>query len=72
MAEVKFLEVYAPTGRKRMVDGVEKDEYWPKIGVAFPLKDGNGFSIKLDSLPLNGQLVVKPPKPKADKGSEGI
>lgn len=72
MAEVKFLEVYAPTGRKRMVDGVEKDEYWPKIGVAFPLKDGTGFSIKLDSLPLNGQLVVKPPKPKADKGSEGI
>lgn len=68
MAEVKFLEVFAPTGRKRIVDGVEKDEFWPKIGVAFPLKDGSGFSIKLDSLPLNGSLVVKAPKPKEGEG----
>jgi len=72
MAEVKFLEVYAPTGRKRIVDGVEKDEFWPKIGVAFPMKDGSGFSIKLDSLPLNGQLVVRAPKPKKDDAPEGI
>jgi hypothetical protein len=72
MAEVKYLEVFAPTGRKRMVDGVEKDEYWPKIGVAFPMKSGMGFSIKLDSLPLNGELVVKPPRPKEDKGEGGI
>lgn len=70
MADVKYLEVWAPTGRKRMVDGVEKEEYWPKIGVAFPLKDGNGFTIKLDSLPLNGTLIVKPPRPK--KQEEGI
>jgi hypothetical protein len=71
MADVKFLEVFAPTGRKRMVDGVEKDEYWPRIGVAFPMKNGMGFSIKLDSLPLNGELVVKPPKPKKEE-PEGI
>jgi hypothetical protein len=71
MAEVKYLEVFAPTGRKRIVEGVEKDEFWPKIGVAFPLKDGSGFSIKLDSLPLNGQLVVKAPKPKKEE-AEGI
>jgi hypothetical protein len=68
MADVKYLEVFAPTGRKRMVDGVEKDAYWPKIGVAFPMKDGTGFTIKLDSLPLNGELVVKPPRAKEDKG----
>lgn len=72
MAEVKFLEVYAPTGRKRIVDGVEKDEYWPKIGVAFPLKNGEGLSVKLDSLPLNGQLIIKPPKPKKGEGEGGI
>jgi hypothetical protein len=69
MAEVKYLEVFAPTGRKRIVDGVEKDEYWPKVGVAFPLKSGEpGFTIKLDSLPLNGTLIIKPPRPK--KGEE--
>ena len=72
MADVKYLEVFAPTGRKKIVDGVEKPEFWPKIGVAFPMKDGTGFTIKLDSLPLNGELVVRPPRPKKTDAPEGI
>ena len=70
---VKYLDVWAPTGRKRMRDGVEKDEPWSKVGAAFPFKDGTGFSIKLSALPLNGELIVKPPQPKdTDKPAEGI
>ena len=75
MAEtVKFLECWAPTGRMRMVEGKEKEEPWCKVGVAFPLKDGSGFSIKLAALPLNGTIIIKPPRPKLDETAapEGI
>jgi hypothetical protein len=36
------------TGRK------DKDgkSYWTKIGVMFPAREGDGFSIKLEALPL--------------------
>ena len=68
MADVKFLEVWAPTGRKSTKDP-EKDEPWARVGVAFPLKSGDGFTIKLNALPLNATLIVKPPKEKpADTG----
>ena len=45
------------TGRK---DGSGKT-YWVKIGAMFPAKEGEGFSIKLDALPLpddRGQVWV--------------
>ena len=37
--------------------------YWTKVGVAFPQKNGTGFNIQLEALPLpqmndNGQVVV--------------
>jgi hypothetical protein len=75
MADVKYLEVYAPTGRQSEKDGKMTDEPWARVGVAFPFKDGTGFSIKLNSLPLNGELIVRPPKPKEGKSTpapEGI
>ena len=72
MADVKFLDVWAPTGRTRVVDGQEKPEPWARIGVAFPMKDGSGFTIKLNSLPLDGTIIVRPPKPKAEAEPEGI
>ena len=40
--------------------------YWREIGAAWPHKDGEGFNLKLDFLPLNGaELVIR--KPKADE-----
>jgi|TARA_R100000084_G_scaffold67917_1_gene29751 hypothetical protein len=37
--------------------------YWTKVGVAFPQKNGTGFNIQLEALPLpqmndNGQVEV--------------
>ena len=32
------------------------------IGAAFAIKDGTALSLKLDALPLNGQLLLFPPK----------
>lgn len=38
---------------------------WTEIGAAWPHKDGKGFSLKLDYLPLNGaELSLRVPKPK--------
>ena len=41
---------------------------WTRVGVAFPHKDGKGFNLKLDLLPLNGaELVIR--EPQADEAS---
>lgn len=51
---------------------VRKDErsdksYWTKIGMAFANKNG-GFSLRLDALPVNGEIVLLPPKPRDEQG----
>ncbi len=36
---------------------------WREIGAAWSHKDGEGFSLKLDFLPLNGaEIVIRKPK----------
>lgn len=40
---------------------------WVRIGAAFPNKDGKGFSVKLDALPLDGELVIREPLPSDDQ-----
>ena len=40
--------------------------YWLKIGAAWPHKSGDGFTIKLDALPLNGEIVLRLPS-EADR-----
>lgn len=50
----------APTHRVYTVikrDG--QDDYWLNIGLAFPHKDGNGFNIVLQALPLDGKIVCR-------------
>jgi hypothetical protein len=40
---------------------------WHKVGACWPHDDGDGFSITLDYLPLNGgELVMRKWKPKSD------
>lgn len=60
--------VYAVTKK----DGADKSN-WRDIGAMWPHKDGEGFSLKLDFMPLNGaELVVRTPKDtdaKAEKAS---
>jgi hypothetical protein len=49
-----------------VVEGEGDNEFWTRVGGAWPHKDGKGFNIQLSSLPLNGRLVVR--EPKAAKG----
>ncbi len=46
-----------------------KKTYWSRIGAAWPNRKG-GFQIKLDTLPVNGELVLLPPKARQDADAE--
>jgi hypothetical protein len=41
-------------------DKDRKAKSWNKVGVAFPHKEGGGYTIQLRSLPIDGKLVVLP------------
>ena len=41
-----------------------KDSKWTEIGVAFPHKDGKGFDILYDVVPLNGRISLRVPSEK--------
>ena len=55
-----------PSHRVYAVTKNGDSNYWREIGAAWAHKDGEGFNLKLDFLPLNGaELVIR--KPKADE-----
>jgi hypothetical protein len=54
--------------------GGDKDtkSRWQKIGAAWPHKDGDGFNLKLEYLPLNGaEMVIRKYKPKSEVSEGG-
>ena len=36
-----------------------QDSFWTKIGAAWANKDGKGFNLVLQALPLDGRLVLR-------------
>ena len=36
-----------------------QDDFWLNLGLVFPHKDGNGFNIMLQALPLDGRIVCR-------------
>ena len=56
-----------PSHRVYAVTKEGKQKYWRAIGAAWAHEDGEGFSLKLDYLPLisGAQIVLR--KPKADE-----
>ncbi|SNS32116.1 hypothetical protein SAMN06295912_104122 [Sphingomonas laterariae] len=50
------------------VDGNGQAASWTKIGAAWPNRDGKGFNIRCEAVPLQGRIVMRAysPKPKAD------
>ncbi|MFZ4541265.1 MAG: hypothetical protein ACOYNL_05565 [Rickettsiales bacterium] len=39
-------------------DGAQKS-HWTRIGAAWAHKDGKGFSVQLDSLPIDGRSALR-------------
>ena len=49
----------------------QDDTFWLNIGAAFPHKDGKGWNLLLQALPLDGKLVLREisePEPEPVKG----
>jgi hypothetical protein len=44
---------------------------WTRIGAAWPHNSGAGFSIELEALPVDGRLVLIPPKADEADASTG-
>ena len=41
-----------------------EDSFWTKIGAVFAHKDGKGYDIVLECLPLDGRISIREPKDK--------
>jgi hypothetical protein len=54
------------------VEGNGSEARWTRIGAAWPNKDGKGFNILCDAVPLQGRIVMRAytPKPKAEDGTD--
>lgn len=61
-----------PTHRIYVVIGEGKTAHWREIGAAWPNKDGKGFSLVCDAVPLGGKIVMRAitERPKAEKGGD--
>ena len=53
-------ETKQPTHRVYTVIRREgQDDFWLNLGLAFPHKDGKGFNIILQALPIDGKIVCR-------------
>lgn len=59
-----------PSHRVYAVTKSGERKFWKVIGAAWAHTAGEGFSLKLDYLPLNGAEIVLR-KPKADEADTG-
>jgi hypothetical protein len=58
-----------PTHKVYAVTKGNKRSFWREIGAAWAHADGEGFSLKLDMLPLNGaEILVRTPKAEGREG----
>lgn len=42
--------------------GKGKKSFWTKIGGAWPHEKGQGLTVQLDALPVDGRIILVPPK----------
>lgn len=45
--------------------------FWTACGAAWPHKDGKGYRIKLDAVPVNGVIELRVNEPKAANDQSG-
>lgn len=61
----KETKTTKPSHRLYTVTGEGEAARWNDIGVAWPTKDGKGFTLSLSSMPLNGRIVMRTAEAKA-------
>lgn len=45
--------------------------YWNKVGAAWPHKDGKGYTLQLETCPINGRIVLRAPLDDAPQTETG-
>lgn len=58
-----------PTHNVYVVEGEGDNAFWTKVGAAWQHADGEGLNLTLTALPLNGRLVIRPPKAAEDQSN---
>lgn len=46
-------------GAYNVKDGANGNAYWTQVGAAWSHKDGKGYDLDLDSVPVNGRVVLR-------------
>lgn len=67
MAQQPSLLGRKPSHRLYRVLGDGADAIWTPIGAAWPNKDGKGFSINCDAVPLQGRIVMRTIQERPDE-----
>ena len=57
-----------PTHRLYRVLGDGRRAVWTPIGAAWPNKDGLGFNLSCDAVPLQGRIVMRAIKDREEAG----
>ena len=52
-------------------DGEQKKRF-TKVGIAFPLRDGTGFTMRLDAAATSGEYLVKPKQDRSSQDNVGF
>ena len=60
-----------PTHRLFRVLGEGKDAIWTPIGAAWPNKDGKGFNLSIEALPITGRVVLRIISPRHEPEAFG-
>lgn len=53
-----------PTHRLYSVNNAGEKSIWTPIGAAWANKDGKGFTLSCDAMPLQGRIVMRAIKPQ--------
>ncbi len=48
-------------------DGPDDKSFFNRVGAAFPHKDGEGHTVVLDSVPVNGRIVLRTPMERLEE-----
>lgn len=38
--------------------------HWTRIGAAWAHQDGDGLSLRIEAMPMSGELVIRTPRPE--------
>jgi len=51
-------------------DGKSGEAYFTRVGAAFAHKDGEGHTVALDAMPMDGRVVLRSPKERLNEARE--